>query len=60
MNEFDDEELIARACEVGDALLRRPGDLDRYAGGLLAELAHRLATRPAPPCDGDITEGSNG
>lgn len=42
-----DEELIARACEVGAALLRRPGDLERLAGGLLAELAGRLAVRPA-------------
>jgi hypothetical protein len=48
-----DEELINRACEVGAALLRRPGDLDRLAGGLLAELAGRLAARPAPR-DGDL------
>ena len=47
------QELIARACEAGAALLRRPGALDQRAGGLLAELAHRLAARPAPPpCDG--------
>ena len=52
-----DEELIARACEAGAALLRRPGALDQLAGGLLAELAARLAARPAPsPCDGPVPD----
>jgi hypothetical protein len=42
----NDEELIARAREVGLELRRRPGDLDRLAGALLAELADRLDSRP--------------
>jgi len=40
-----DEELIAAAREVGAELRRRPGDLDRLAGWLLAELAARLIGR---------------
>ena len=39
---MNDEELTARAREVGDRLSRRPGDLDRLAGALLTELADRL------------------
>ena len=42
-----DEELIARAREAGAELRRRPGDLDRLAGTLLAELADRLDGRAA-------------
>jgi hypothetical protein len=41
-----EEELIARSREVGAELRRRPGDLDRLAGALLAELAERLDSRP--------------
>ena len=40
-----DEELIAKAREVGARLLGRPGDLERLGGGLLKELAHRLEGR---------------
>ncbi|HEY3652362.1 MAG TPA: hypothetical protein VGL33_30640 [Streptosporangiaceae bacterium] len=39
---MNDQELIARAREVGLELRRRPGDLDRLAGTLLRELAARL------------------
>lgn len=39
---MNDEELVARAREVGDRMRRRPGDLDRLAGALLAELADRV------------------
>jgi hypothetical protein len=38
----DDRELAARAREVGARLRRRPGDLDRLAGVLLARMADRL------------------
>jgi len=38
----NDQELIARALEVGAKLRRRDGDLDRLAGALLAEMAARL------------------
>lgn len=39
---MNDQELTARAREAGAKLRRRPGDLDRLAGELLAELADRL------------------
>ena len=39
---MNDQELIARALEVGAKLRRRDGDLDRLAGALLAEMAARL------------------
>jgi hypothetical protein len=39
---MNDQELAARAREVGLELRRRPGDLDRLAGTLLRELADRL------------------
>ena len=42
-----DEELIAKAREVGARLLGRPGDLERLGGGLLKELADRLEGRAA-------------
>jgi hypothetical protein len=42
----NDQELAARAREAGAELRRRPGDLDRLAGWLLAELADRLESRP--------------
>jgi hypothetical protein len=51
----NDEELITRDREVGARLLRRPGDLDRLAGGLLKESADRLeelaaqAAKAKPP-----------
>jgi hypothetical protein len=41
MSELD-KQLVARAREVGAQLRRRPGDLDRLAGVLLAQLADRL------------------
>jgi hypothetical protein len=47
----NDQELIARAREVGDRLSRRLGDLDRLAGVLLKELADRL--------DGPVPEREN-
>jgi hypothetical protein len=38
----NDQELAARAREVGARLLGLPGDLERLGGGLLIELADRL------------------
>lgn len=53
---MNDQELAARAREVGAVLRLRPGDLDRLAGALLAELADRLDARAAA----QATEDSHG
>ena len=42
-----DEELIARARQVGPKLRARDSDFDRLAGWLLKELADRLEGRAA-------------
>lgn len=42
-----DQELIAEARRIGPVLRGRPGDLDRYAGWLMLEAAHRLDGRAA-------------
>ena len=49
---MNDQELIARAREVGPKLLARASALDRLAGALLTEMADRLEGRPAPPAQG--------
>ena len=46
---MNDQELIARAREVGAELRRHRGVGVRVAGALLAELADRLEGRPASP-----------
>ena len=44
-----DQELIAEARRAGPVLRARPGDVDRLAGWLLAELADRLEDRATDP-----------
>ena len=39
---MNDQEIIASARRAAAELGRRPGDLDRFAAGLLKELADRL------------------
>ena len=52
---MNDQELIARAREVGPKLLARASALDRLAGALLTEMADRLEGRPAPQPRGLVT-----
>lgn len=49
-----DEELIAEALRIAPALKASPGDRERLAGWLLAELATRLAGHTAPDWDSVI------
>lgn len=54
---MNDQELIAEARRAGAELRRRPGDLDRLAGTLLAEMADRLDGDDPAPVTGYLVDG---